>query len=90
MSVKCKNCGAVLPESLVCEYCGADNSPGFRAKFNNKGYGTIEYDGKKIVCYISEIEIESLIPEPGSYRCINGRLERLPPVMKRTFTIKEW
>ena len=90
MSIKCKNCGAVLPKSLVCEYCGADNSPEFRAKFDDKGYGTIEYDGKKIVCYISEIEIQSIIPEPGSYRCINDRLERLTPIMKRTFTIKEW
>lgn len=90
MSVKCKNCGAVLPESLVCEYCGADNSPGFKAKFNDKGYGTIEYGGKKIRCYISDIEIGYC--HTGYWnRYEDGKLFRVPNMpMKRTFTIKEW
>ena len=88
MSVKCKNCGAILPESLICEYCEADNSPEFRAKFDDKGIGTIEYKGETVECYISEIEIDSVVPDSG--RLVDGTIRRFAPITKRTFTIKEW
>ena len=84
---KCSVCGAVLPESLVCEYCGADNSPGFKAKFDDNGIGTIEYDGETVRCYISDIEVESLYGDAGRYP--DGRIARVAIAKKRTFTIKE-
>ena len=64
--MKCKNCGAVLPESLICDYCGADNSPEFRAKFDDKGMGIIECKCETVECYISEIEIDSVVPDSGT------------------------
>lgn len=90
MSVKCKNCGAILPESLICEYCGADNSPEFKAKFNDKGMGTIKYNGETIRCYIESMELEQIYTD-FSYRYLDGRLARIPQMpCKRIFTIKEW
>jgi hypothetical protein len=86
-TLRCKVCGAILPENLICEYCGADNSPEFRAKFDDKGIGNIEYNGEQIKCYISDIEVESLYGDAGRY--LDGRIARVAIAKKRTFTVKE-
>lgn len=84
---KCSVCGAILPENLVCEYCGADNSPEFKAKFDDDGIGTIEFNGETIRCYISNIEVENFYGDAGRY--LDGRIARIMMPKKRTFTIKE-
>lgn len=88
MKTKCKNCGAVLHESLVCEYCGYDNSPEFRAKFDDKGYGTLEYKGKKFNVFISEIRWNTY--EGMSGRDASGKFVHPKTITKRTFTLKEF
>lgn len=80
---KCKCCGATdLPRSLICEYCGTDNSPRFKGEFTESIYGTITIRGESINCWITEVEIEKFgkIFSPG---------EQPRLITKRTFTIKE-
>ena len=87
-TLRCKVCGAILPENLICEYCGADNSPEFKAKFDDKGMGTIEFNGETVRCYISDIEVECLLyTDAGRY--LDGRTAKAAIAKKRTFTIKE-
>lgn len=71
--IRCSVCGAVLPESLICEYCGANNSPQFQGKFDEDYKGTLEINGETIACYIGSIyqytnAIE--IPSPGD-NCVS-------------------
>lgn len=85
---KCSVCGAILPESLVCEYCGADNSPEFKAKFDDKGMGIIEWNGEKIKCFIESVDVDTLCSSDVA-RTYDGKMIRVPVMRKRTFTIKE-
>lgn len=72
----CINCGAPLLGSVVCEYCGTDygynaKHDGFSGNFDdNATIGTIKLFGKEFKAYISNIQVDTQLPEIG--RTIDG------------------
>lgn len=73
---RCKSCGAPLPESGKCQYCGSEYH---RIKSTDDMYFTINFGGAEHECYLNSVHVDLV---EGIYgRDVCGRMvgERTMP-----------
>lgn len=80
----CRNCGAPLPKSGKCEYCGTEHN---QIASHDNVYYKINFNGSDHVCYISHVDVD--IIDSGWGRCIDGTMIKSKTVKKFRFELVE-
>lgn len=82
---RCKSCGAPLPESGKCEYCGAEHN---RIRNVDDVYYKINFCGLEHVCYIDSVKTDILYSSDAE-RDVDGRMHKAHIIRKLRFVLVE-
>ena len=80
----CRNCGAPLPKSGKCEYCGTEYN---QITSHDNVYYKINFDGSDHVCYMKRVDIDIL--DAFGPRYIDGTMVNPKTVKKFRFELVE-
>lgn len=81
---KCKHCGAPLPRSGKCEYCGSEHS---MIENIDDVYYKINFHGTEHICYLGDVTVDTVSTDFG--RRIDGTMEKPRFIQKFRFELVE-
>ena len=80
----CRNCGAPLPQSGKCEYCGTEHN---RIHSEDDVYYKINFEGSEHICYINSVDVDSVYY--GGGRLVDGTVMKPMVIKKMRFELVE-